>query len=111
LDDVSRLSGCDSDVERPAKGGGQQVVYRLQSTSGTPHCQIFGPHIPPSLLIGGNDGALDHEILIVSISRQRFEDQFSRAGMTPSTETAVHSFPFTGGFRPLTPMAPERNAR
>ena len=55
---------------------------------------------------GGNYGAVDHQILIVSIRSQRFKDQFSHFGMTPATETAVHCFPFTVAFRQLTPMSP-----
>ncbi len=54
--------------------------------------------------LGAHDGAVNHQILIVSICRQCLEDPFPHAGMAPATKTAVHRFPFAVSLRQIASM-------
>lgn len=53
--------------------------------------------------MGVNDGAVDHQILIVSIRRQYFEDPFPNAGMTQATDATLALFSIYSTVQAVTP--------
>jgi hypothetical protein len=56
--------------------------------------------------MGPHDGAVDHQVLIVAIGRQRVENPLPDAGIAPAAEAAMDCLPFAVAFRQC---APERS--
>lgn len=54
--------------------------------------------------MSANDRAVDHQVLVVAIRRQRLEHTFPNTGMTPSTEALVYRLPFAIALRQVTPV-------
>jgi hypothetical protein len=56
------------------------------------------------LLVDADDCAVDHEIYVVPVGRERVESPLPHTGMTPSAETAVNRLPPTIAFRQIAPV-------
>ena len=56
--------------------------------------------------MGANDGAVDHQILVVAIGGQRLEHPLPNPGVTPAAEATVYRLPFSVAFRQVAPMRP-----
>ena len=50
------------------------------------------------------DGAVDHQVLIVPVGRQRIKDPFPYASMTQPAEPAMDRFPFAIPLRQIPPV-------
>jgi hypothetical protein len=69
------------EAERTAERISQHVDLGGQSASGAPQRLIFGAFAACGLLVGANNGAIDHQILVVTIGGQRGEYPLPDAGM------------------------------
>jgi hypothetical protein len=102
---VASLAGGDDRAQRPAQGIGEHVDLGRQSTSGTPQRLILGPPFSAGcLLVGSNDGAVDHQVLIVAVGGERGEHVLPHAGMTPAAEAAMYCLPLAVALRQIAPV-------
>lgn len=53
--------------------------------------------------MGPYDGAVDHRVLVVGVSREMMENPFPDAGFSPSAEAPMDVFPMAEMFRQVTP--------
>jgi len=56
------------------------------------------------LLMGADDGAVDHQILVVAVGGERVEHPLPYAGMAPPAETPMDALPPTVALRQVAPM-------
>lgn len=54
--------------------------------------------------MGANDGAVDHQILVVPIRRQRLEHPLPDTGMAPAVKAPVYGLPFAIALRKIAPV-------
>ncbi len=79
-------------AEAPTVRVGQHVALGRQPHSGTPQRLILAPpFFGRCLLVGANDGAADHQPLIVPIGRQRLEYALPNTGMAPAADAGAPS--------------------
>src|SRR5690606_12654756 len=58
------------------------------------------------LLVGANDGAIKHQVFIVTVCSQRIEHPFPHTGMTPPAETPMHGLPLAITLGQVAPVRP-----
>ena len=65
----------------------------------------FGPPFSGrGLLVGTDQGGVEHEVLVVGVVDQRFEDPLPDARLGPSCEALVQALPLALAFRQVTPV-------
>ncbi len=102
--DVAGLAGCDPEPQGPTERVGEHVDFGGQSPSERPSAWSLPPLFRRRLLVSANDRAVDHQILVVPVRRQRLEHPLPDAGMAPATEASVHRLPLAVAVRKIAPM-------
>jgi hypothetical protein len=85
------------------------AIHGRQSASKNAPAPGSGPPFSGRrLLVRADDGAVDHQILVVAIGRQRVEHPLPYAGMAPAAEAPVHGLPASVALRQVAPASVSR---
>ena len=107
--DVVALARRQDEAQRSSQRIGEHGDLGSQSASGAPQRLVRGPPFSGRrLLMGANDGAVDHQVEVVAILGQCGEDPISDAGLRPSAETGMDALPDPVTLRRSHQHAPER---
>src|SRR5260370_16583706 len=55
------------------------------------------------MLVGTNNGGIDHHVFVVGVARQCLENAVENPALCPSAEALMNDFPITETFREITP--------
>src|ERR1051325_8498616 len=64
-----------------------------------PRAWLWPPLSGRRLLVGADQGGVEHEVLVLGIVDQGFENPFPHAGLGPTGEALMHAFPFAVALR------------
>jgi hypothetical protein len=55
------------------------------------------------MLVGTNNGGIDHHVFVVVVARQSFENTVENPALRPPAEALMNDFPITETLRQITP--------
>lgn len=93
---------------RPSASASMWILV-VSSPRERPSAGSRAPFSGRSLLVDANDGAVDHQILVVPAGGQRIEHPLPPVGMAPATEASMHRLPLAVAFRRSHQCAPDRS--
>ena len=74
---IRGLTSGESKAKRPAPSISHQVYLGTQTASGTPQSLLGSPFSTGCLLLGPNNGGINHDVSVVRVLQQHLEDPFT----------------------------------
>src|SRR5215210_257919 len=74
--------------------------------SNAPKPRFGSPFSRGRLLMGPNDGRVDHEVLVARVGRQNLENLFPNARLGPASKALVGAFPVAVALGKMAPVGP-----
>jgi hypothetical protein len=98
------LSRRQHQFDRISQGIDEGVDFGRQSAAGSTDrlLAVFFSR-PGAMLVGADNGGIDHHVFVVVIARQQFENTIENPALGPPAEALVDDFPIAKTLRKITP--------